>query len=77
GTLIGPVLGTFLIETISYVLADQDEIKRYWPVILGVVLLVVVVFKPTGVLGFFVSERERIGSYGGRDRDRAPQREKK
>jgi branched-chain amino acid transport system permease protein len=77
GTLIGPVLGTFLIETISYVLADQDEIKRYWPVILGVVLLVVVVFKPTGILGFFVSERERIGSYGGRNRDRAPRREQK
>jgi branched-chain amino acid transport system permease protein len=65
GTLIGPVIGTALIETISYVLADQDAIKRYWPVILGVVLLVVVVFKPTGILGFFVSQRERIGSYGG------------
>ncbi|MES2718299.1 MAG: branched-chain amino acid ABC transporter permease [Pseudomonadota bacterium] len=66
GTLIGPVIGAFLIETISYVLADQDAIKQYWPVILGVVLLVVVVFKPTGILGFFVSPRERIGSFGGR-----------
>jgi branched-chain amino acid transport system permease protein len=68
GTLIGPVIGTALIETISYVLADQDAIKQYWPVILGVVLLVVVVFKPTGILGFFVSRRERIGSYGGRSK---------
>jgi branched-chain amino acid transport system permease protein len=67
GTLIGPVIGTLLIETLSYVLADQDAIKQYWPVILGVVLLVVVVFKPTGILGFFVSQRERIGSYGGKD----------
>jgi branched-chain amino acid transport system permease protein len=66
GTLIGPVIGTALIETISYVLADQDAIKQYWPVILGVVLLTVVVFKPTGILGFFVTHRERIGSYGGR-----------
>lgn len=66
GTLIGPVIGTFLIETISYVLADQDAIKQYWPVILGVVLLAVVAFKPTGILGFFVSPRERIGSFGGR-----------
>jgi hypothetical protein len=64
------VLGTFLIEVISYVLADQDQIKQYWPVILGLVLLVVVVFKPTGILGFFVSERERIGSYGGPQGDR-------
>lgn len=66
GTLIGPVVGTLLIETISYVLADQDAIKQYWPVILGVVLLLVVMYKPTGILGLFVSDRERIGSYGGR-----------
>lgn len=72
GTLIGPVVGTFLIETISYVLADQDAIKQYWPVILGVVLLVVVVFKPSGILGFFVSRRERIGSYGGRSAKGGP-----
>lgn len=69
GTLIGPVVGTFLIEVISYLLADQDAIKQYWPVILGAVLLLVVMFRPTGILGLFVSERERIGSYGGRDRD--------
>jgi hypothetical protein len=31
-----------------------------------VVVVVVVVFKPTGILGFFVSPRERIGSFGGR-----------
>ena len=66
GTLIGPVIGVALIETISYVLADQDTIKQYWPVILGAVLLAVVVFKPTGIVGFFVSRRERFGSYGGR-----------
>ena len=65
GTLVGPFVGTFLIETISYFLADQDAIKQYWPVILGIALLLVVAFKPTGILGFFVSERERIGSYGG------------
>jgi branched-chain amino acid transport system permease protein len=66
GTLIGPVIGVFLIETISYFLADQDAIKSYWPVILGVLLLSVVAFKPTGILGFFVTTRERIGSFGGR-----------
>lgn len=66
GTLIGPVVGVFLIETISYFLADQDAIKQYWPVILGALLLSVVAFKPTGMLGFFVTARERIGSYGGR-----------
>jgi branched-chain amino acid transport system permease protein len=65
-TLIGPILGTAAIEVLSYVLADIDWIKQIWPIILGLVLLVVVVFKPTGILGFFVSDRERIGSYGAR-----------
>ncbi len=64
GTLIGPLLGVAAIETIAFVLSDQDEIKNYWPVILGVIMLVVVAYKPAGLLGFLVSERERIGTFG-------------
>ncbi len=70
GTLIGPVLGTIVVELLSYVLADTDAIKQYWTVILGVVLLVVVMFQPTGLLGLVVSSRERIGSFGLRRRPR-------
>jgi len=68
GTLIGPVLGTVAIELLSYVLADTDAIRQFWPIILGVVLLVVVMFQPTGLLGLVVSARERIGSFGMRRR---------
>ena len=72
GTLIGAVLGTVSIEVISYVLADIDVIKRFWPVILGLVLLLVVAFQPSGILGLFVTNRERFFSYGWRPgRDRA------
>ena len=72
GTLIGAVLGTISIEAISYVLADIDILKRFWPVILGLVLLLVVAFKPSGILGLFVTNRERFFSYGWRPgRDRA------
>ena len=70
GTLIGPVLGTAAIELLSYVLADTDAIRQFWPVILGIVLLVVVMFQPTGLLGLVVSARERIGSFGVRRRAR-------
>lgn len=63
GTLIGPIIGTASIEALSYVLADIDLVKRFWPVILGLVLLLVVTFQPSGLLGLFVSARERIGSY--------------
>ena len=68
GTLIGPVLGTVAIELLSYVLADTDAIRQFWPIILGVVLLVVVMFQPAGLLGLVVSARERIGSFGMRRR---------
>jgi branched-chain amino acid transport system permease protein len=68
GTLIGPVLGTICIEVLSYVLSDTDAIRQFWPVILGIVLLVVVMFQPTGLLGLVVSSRERIGSFGLRRR---------
>src|SRR5215217_1785804 len=66
GTLIGPVLGTVAIELLSYILADTDAIRQFWPVILGVVLLAVVMFQPTGLLGLIVSARERVGSFGAR-----------
>jgi branched-chain amino acid transport system permease protein len=64
GTLIGPVIGTAVIETLTYVLADIESIRQFWPVFLGLVLLGIILFEPSGILGMVVSARERIGSYG-------------
>ena len=64
GTLIGPVLGTVAIEGLSFVLSDTDAVRQFWPVVLGIVLLIVVMFQPNGLLGLVLSTRERIGSYG-------------
>jgi branched-chain amino acid transport system permease protein len=64
GTLIGPVIGTAVIEALTYVLADIDTIRPFWPVVLGLVLLGIILFEPSGILGLAVSTRERIGSYG-------------
>lgn len=64
GTLLGPILGVGAIETIAFVLSDIDALKPYWPVLLGVIMLIVVAYRPTGLLGAVLSERERIGSYG-------------
>lgn len=66
GTLVGAVIGTASIEILSYVLADIDVVKRFWPVILGLVLLIVVAFQPGGLLGLLVPARERFFSYGWR-----------
>jgi branched-chain amino acid transport system permease protein len=64
GTLIGPVLGVVAVETITYFLAGHPDIRQVWPIVLGLILLLVIAFRPTGLLGLLVSERERIGSYG-------------
>lgn len=66
GTLLGPIIGVIAIESISFTLSDLDAVKSFWPVVLGVILLVVVAYKPTGLLGFVVSQRERIGTFGWR-----------
>jgi branched-chain amino acid transport system permease protein len=64
GTLIGPVIGTAVIEVLTYELADIETIRQFWPVFLGLVLLGIILFQPSGILGVAVSARERIGSYG-------------
>ena len=64
GSLIGPLIGVFALETISFTLSGVDAFKSFWPVILGAILLVVVTFKPDGLTGFIVSRRERIGTFG-------------
>lgn len=64
GTLLGAVLGVGAIEIIAFTLSDIDALKPYWPVVLGVIMLVVVAYRPTGIMGFLVSQRERIGSFG-------------
>ena len=62
GTLIGAVFGVVAIEVVSFWLADNYQ--EIWPIILGVLLLLVILFRPTGLIGLIVSERERIGSFG-------------
>jgi branched-chain amino acid transport system permease protein len=62
GTLVGAVLGTFAIETMSFFLADSYQ--SFWPVILGLIMLLVITLKPTGLMGVLVTERERVGDYG-------------
>jgi branched-chain amino acid transport system permease protein len=64
GTLIGPVIGVIAIEIAGFWLTDS--FPKIWPIILGLLLLVVTLFWPTGLFGLVVSEQERIGSFGRR-----------
>jgi branched-chain amino acid transport system permease protein len=42
----------------------SEHYQRLWPILLGLLLLIIVMFRPTGLVGFFASPRERIGSFG-------------
>ncbi len=65
GTLVGAVVGVGIIDLFSFHLSHLWETG--WPIVLGLLLLVVVMFRPTGLIGFLVSERERVGSFGRRE----------
>lgn len=62
GTLIGPIIGVGMIDILSYALSQYWETG--WPIVLGLMLLALVVFRPTGLMGLVVSDRERVGSFG-------------
>jgi branched-chain amino acid transport system permease protein len=60
--LVGAVIGVLAIEIVSFFLADGYPLV--WPVILGLMLLLVIVFRPGGLIGLLLSERERVGTFG-------------
>jgi branched-chain amino acid transport system permease protein len=62
GTLVGAIIGVAVIEYVSFVLADLYP--EIWPILLGVILLLVIMFRPTGLIGLLISERERTGTFG-------------
>jgi branched-chain amino acid transport system permease protein len=52
GTLIGAVLGVIAIEIVSFVLADAYP--TVWPIMLGVLLLGVILLRPSGLISLLV-----------------------
>ncbi|SDS74090.1 amino acid/amide ABC transporter membrane protein 2, HAAT family [Bradyrhizobium canariense] len=62
GTLIGAVIGTVVIEAVSFWLSNNYQ--DIWPIILGILLLLVILFRPAGLISLVLSERGRVGSFG-------------
>jgi branched-chain amino acid transport system permease protein len=62
GTLIGAVVGVVAIEIVSFVLADAYP--TIWPIILGLLLLLVILFRRGGLISVLVPRRERIAIFG-------------
>jgi branched-chain amino acid transport system permease protein len=68
GTLVGPILGVVVIESFSYFFSQ--EYPQIWPILLGLLLLLVILLRPSGLISLVVSERERVGDFGPRRRRR-------
>lgn len=60
--MIGAVIGAVVIEGVSFWLSDNY--REVWPIILGGLLLLVILFRPQGLVSLLLSERERVGSFG-------------
>ena len=56
------MIGAIIIEGVSFWLSDNY--RDIWPIILGVLLLLVILFRPLGLISFVLGERERVGSFG-------------
>ncbi|MGC0390601.1 branched-chain amino acid ABC transporter permease [Bradyrhizobium sp. USDA 241] len=68
GTLIGAVIGTVIVEGVSFWLSDNY--RDVWPIILGLLLLLVILFRPLGLISFVLGERERVGSFGAKPKEK-------
>src|SRR5258708_2710529 len=68
GTLIGAVIGAIIIEGVSFWLSDNY--RDVWPIILGGLLLLVILFRSPGLISFLLGERERVGSFGRKPKGR-------
>jgi branched-chain amino acid transport system permease protein len=51
-----------VIESVSFWLSNNYQ--DIWPIILGVLLLLVILFRPAGLISLILSERERVGHFG-------------
>ncbi len=70
GTLAGAVGGVFVMEYASLELSTR--FASAWPVILGGILLLVIMFLPNGLIGAVISDRARMPTFG--DRRAKPKR---
>jgi branched-chain amino acid transport system permease protein len=65
GPMLGSVIYTFLFAFVT-------GFTEYWPLIIGLVIIFVVLFIPGGVLGFFESRMEGLRSKGPKAEESTP-----
>ena len=69
GTLVGPVIGAFIIEFLHFnigylsVLVGLPSLAVWWMLIIGVFYILVVLFIPYGIVGTVTSKRKHVVRY--------------
>ena len=58
GTLIGPILGAGLMQTLSLVLYDWFGAR--WPLVFGAIFILIVLFFPYGIVGTWMLQKPKI-----------------
>jgi urea transport system permease protein len=71
GTLVGAILGAVLVNFATTYINDIDALKRYWPIIMGGLFILVVVFLPQGIIGSLYQTPALFRKLFGRNRDAA------
>ena len=79
GTLIGPILGAILVNFATSYFNDSGWVKvwpyldlqKYWPIIMGGLFILVVVFLPQGIVGLLRQAPGQIRKLFGRHRETA------
>ena len=54
GTLIGPVMGAFLVRILPYLLSDYTD---RWQTVIGLLFMAIVLFAPGGIIGWLRQQR--------------------
>jgi len=50
GTIVGPIVGAVIVSALQ---AAMSDITKHWPIILGTIYVIVVLWAPTGIVGWF------------------------
>src|SRR5205823_2495141 len=71
GTLVGAIVGALLVNFARTYINNIDALKPYWPILMGGLFIVVVVFLPQGIVGSLYQSPALFSKLFGRNRGTA------
>jgi branched-chain amino acid transport system permease protein len=72
GTILGPIIGSVTISSLSDYLSVT--LGRYFLLILGLILIIIVLLMPDGIMGMVEKARTRLSAWINEDKAKAPEK---